>query len=461
MRRRVLFITFGIVTTRVVRVLNVLSMRINNWGFIYLFGWLLVAVGIRNFYRKFQITGMQKIPSHKPVIFAGNHQNAFLDGAVLGATLSKPLYFLARADIFKSKIARYLLNGFNALPIYRQRDGGDTIKKNESAFARIQYELSQKHPIVIFPEGNQGAMKHLRPLKKGIFRIAVGAELEYNQKLDVHIVPFGLNYDKHTTMGGDFLIGYGEPIRIQEFLKDTPEDQEEAYEELVCILKQRISALIVDIRETDYYELIHNSMVVFDSEITQASKKLRDKLTDRKEFVAKLESKIVSNKAEADKIKDVEVKFSMELKNHGLQAWLFGKKKQPTLAHALRLFLLLPFHLFGVVNSYLPYRIPVAFINKKVKDVHFHSSIKLTLGVLLFLLFWGTQTVLVAIFTSNYFWVVYSAAVVISSAISFKWWISYLKLRGKFAFNKLRNENNSLFSEMHEQYQELKNYAGI
>ena len=435
-------------------------MRINNWGFIYLFGWHLVAIGLRTFYRKFQISGMKKIPSDKPILFAGNHQSAFLDGAVLGATLSKRLYFLARADIFKGGVARYFLNGINALPIYRQRDGGDTNEKNVSAFARIQNELAQKHPIVIFPEGNQGSMKHLRPLKKGVFRIGVGAELEYEKKLDVHVMPFGLNYDKHTTMGGDFLIAYGEPIRIQEFLRDTEEDQEKAYDELIEILRERISSLIVDIRETDFYDLIHNCLIVFDREITQAEK-LRDKLVDRQAFVAGIEAKISDDKNVANKIKEIDEDFTLKLQAHGLQAWLFRKKVQPTFFHTSALLLLLPFHLFGVLNSYLPYRIPVSFIKRKVKDVHFHSSIKLTIGVLLFLIFWSIQTALIAAFTSNYVWLAYILAVVLSSAISFKWWISYLKLRGKFAYNKLRKGDNPLYLQMHDQFQALKTYAGI
>ena len=62
------------------------------------------------------------------------------------------------------------------------------------------------------------------------------------------------------------------------------------------------------------------------------------------------------------------------------------------------LILFLPVHLIGLLSNYLPYKIPVWFVNKKVKDIHFHSSIKMTLGVILFILFWTTQLIIITSF---------------------------------------------------------------
>ena len=49
--------------------------------------------------------------------------------------------------------------------------------------------------------------------------------------------------------------------------------------------------------------------------------------------------------------------------------------------------LFLPLHLIGLISNYIPYKIPDLFVEKKVNDPHFHSSIKMSMGVILFILF--------------------------------------------------------------------------
>ena len=68
------------------------------------------------------------------------------------------------------------------LPIYRQRDGVDTIKMNEKTFDKCFDILANKGNLIIFPEGNHNYQKTLRPFKKGIARIALGAAEKYDFK---------------------------------------------------------------------------------------------------------------------------------------------------------------------------------------------------------------------------------------------------------------------------------------
>jgi hypothetical protein len=111
------------------------------------------------------------------------------------------------------------------------------------------------------------------------------------------------------------------------------------------------------------------------------------------------------------------------------------------------LFLILgaPLHLYGIVNSYLPYKLPVSFVEKKVKDVHFHSSIKMLLGAILFCVFWGLQTGLVAIFTDHYIWLYYFGSLIISGFFSYLYWITILKTKGKLKYNKLSKNREARF----------------
>ena len=215
----------------------------------------MVGLGTTGFYRRFQMAGLENVPKGKPILFAPNHQNAFIDGAILGYKLGKPIYFLGRSDVFKKRFARWLLSGFNCLPIYRERDGVDAVKMNNEVFDMFADILQKKRPIVIFPEGNQEIDKRLRvPLKKGVFRIAIGAERKYGEALDVHIVPVGIDYEKHTRMGGGVFINFGPPIRILDHIGKDENEQNKIYNELVDDLALRISDLMVDISDQENYE---------------------------------------------------------------------------------------------------------------------------------------------------------------------------------------------------------------
>ena len=146
--------------------------RINKWSGLYGFGYILVSSGIQSYFKKFEVNGIENVPLDKPVLFAPNHQNAFLDGAIVGYAISGPTYFLGRSDIFQKKLSNYFLSALNCLPIYRERDGADYREKNEEAFETFYKLLAKGNRINIFPEGSHDKEKRIRgPLKKGVFEL--------------------------------------------------------------------------------------------------------------------------------------------------------------------------------------------------------------------------------------------------------------------------------------------------
>lgn len=433
-------------------------MRINNWSELYIWGYSLVSSGIKGYFKKVEWDGMENIPKGKPVLFTPNHQSAFLDGAVIGYAISTPIYFLGRADIFKKSLPSKALGALNALPIYRERDGADYREKNEEVFEGFYKTLANGHPIVIFPEGSHGEYKQIRgPLKKGVFRIGVGAENANERKLDVHVVPVGIDYERHARMGGNLLVRFGEPIRILDHISDDKEKQEEIYSHLIVDLESRMHDLLIDVKQMDYYDLIRNSLIYFDEELAakynQNGHRLIDKFHTEKRAVYNLEKLIVDHPEKADELKEVEQSFSEGLKKYKVRAWLMRKQKQPVALHSLLLILLFPIHLYGLLNSYLPYKIPHRLSQKKIKGACFKSSIKMILGALLFQVFWILQLILVAVFTDDFIWIAYAASLPLTAWISYKYWISLLKLKGKFRYNRL---NPEVKSKLVDQYSQLK-----
>ncbi|MBT4792606.1 MAG: hypothetical protein HON90_13620 [Halobacteriovoraceae bacterium] len=114
-------------------------------------------------------------------------------------------------------------------------------------------------------------------------------------------------------------------------------------------------------------------------------------------------------------------------------------------------------HLYGIINNYLPYKLPVIFVEKKVKDIHFHSSIKMLAGVILFCLFWGLQSGLVAIFTDHYIWLYYFGSLFVSAFFSYLYWITVLKTKGKLRYNRLSKSRDERFLNLQAAHDAIEN----
>lgn len=407
-----------------------------------------MSVGERTFYKKVQVVGKENIPRDKPVIFASNHQNAFMDPVMIAVNLTKPTYYLVRADVFKKPLVAKIFNSINMMPVYRERDGVDTKQANVSVFNRCYDILQKNRPIIIFPEGNHGRYKTLRPLKKGFARIAVGAEEKYGKDMEVHIVPVGLNYSDHYNMGSEFLLVFNEPIKASEYI--TEPNNPVQINALKSKLKQSMSDSIIDIQLHHYYNTIHELKMMFEEELVLPTDSLHEKFEKQKAFIAKAESYFIAHPDED--LEEEIVRFQKEVEKRGLRYWLFSKEKHSLALSVIGLILFGPVHLYGVINNYLPYRIPTWFAENKMKDPQFQSSMKMAMGVLLFFVFWTIQTLLVALFTEGVVWY-YLLSLPVSAWVSYHYWIRLLKVRGMMKYNKMNKEDHLI-----KQY---KKYEGL
>ncbi len=155
-----------------------------------------VKLGVKLFYRRIEILGYDKYPRSGPVLLAPNHQNAFMDAIIPTVFVPRPVHFLARADVFKSRFAKWFLNSLKMMPVYRQRDGMSNLAKNEEIFEMCFDILRNDGTLLIFPEAGHLGERRLRTLSKGFTRIVFGA-MENHEELDIKIVPVGLNYSNY------------------------------------------------------------------------------------------------------------------------------------------------------------------------------------------------------------------------------------------------------------------------
>ncbi|MEO6307644.1 MAG: lysophospholipid acyltransferase family protein [Nitrospiraceae bacterium] len=99
---------------------------------------------IRAMYR-LEVVGADRLPVTGPVVIAPNHDSV-LDGIVLGAAISRELRFLAKAELWQSRLLGWVLDGLGAVEI--KRGYGDHL-----ALARMRQALDAGQAVAIFPQG--------------------------------------------------------------------------------------------------------------------------------------------------------------------------------------------------------------------------------------------------------------------------------------------------------------------
>ncbi|MBK9291776.1 MAG: 1-acyl-sn-glycerol-3-phosphate acyltransferase [Bacteroidetes bacterium] len=230
-------------------------------GLLYRFLKLYLPFVFRIYYRRFVIQGLEHVPAGGPLIFAVNHQNAFMDAIVVAASSRRNPWFLTRASVFASPVARYWLNKLQMIPIYRFRDGMAAMKRNDETLETCSRLLQQNQCILIFPEGNHDGRWSLRPLQKGLARIVFDTIEKSGGTCKPLIVPVGLQYENIFASWSDLLISFGAPIDAYEYYGLYQSDPGKAYSGLMEEVRKGIAHLMVDIQPMGEYEARREDML--------------------------------------------------------------------------------------------------------------------------------------------------------------------------------------------------------
>jgi glycerol-3-phosphate dehydrogenase (NAD(P)+) len=124
--------------------------------------WVLKA-GILVYFRLRRL-GTEHIPEGG-VILASNHRS-FLDPFAIGCCLGRPIYFVAKQELFKNPLLGWVLNCLGAFPIKRGAS-------DEESVATSLALLERGEAVVIFPEGTRIRTGSLASPKRGVGRLAL------------------------------------------------------------------------------------------------------------------------------------------------------------------------------------------------------------------------------------------------------------------------------------------------
>ena len=172
----------------------------------------LIHVITNTFFRRIDVVGIENVPAEGPVIFAGNHPNALMDGWLLTARCGRwPIHFMANAKLWKYRLLGPILDATGAVPIYR-REEYDGEVDNETAFRKLYDVIEAGSCMGVFPEGVSHTESQLTKLKTGTARIALSVAAR--GKVRVTIIPCGLNYIHRHRFRSQVLLEFGQPIVI-------------------------------------------------------------------------------------------------------------------------------------------------------------------------------------------------------------------------------------------------------
>lgn len=361
---------------------------------------ILPPFTFRVFFRRIFYSNLKKVPLEKPLLFVGNHQNSFMDGILVGSYLPQPINFTMRADMFKKPFARFCLRELNVSPVYRIEEGLENVHKNLESFSGIYEILRRNGNLIMFSEGTCVQEKRLQKLRKGTARVAFGASEKFG--LDVHIVPVGINYTYPDKFRKEVMINFSDPFSINELkdvYKENPAKALLAFNQKCneSLLKE---VIIIEDKANDW--LAENLLIIERHNMVLPFFQWRFDTDDRRLLEKALADKI--NYLTKTSKKDLEtLKGKVRVYTEALSS---AHLKDENIARTLdwgflRYFAVIagaPVFLAGFIANLIPFVVPRYICDKLIRDRRFYSSVYVSSGTVLYLIYFPMVVILTSIF---------------------------------------------------------------
>jgi glycerol-3-phosphate dehydrogenase (NAD(P)+) len=156
--------------------------------------------------------GQEQIPGSGPAILASNHRS-FLDPFVIGTMSRRPIYYIAKSELFGNPLLAWFLSALGAFPVRRGAGDADAIRTAHELLARGEL-------VLIFPEGTRTRPGPLGCPKRGIGRLALAS--------GAPVIPVAIN-GTEDVRSGIFLrprrvrVSAGSPLRFACEQPSSPE----------------------------------------------------------------------------------------------------------------------------------------------------------------------------------------------------------------------------------------------
>lgn len=427
-----------------------------SWGYWILKKYVQFADWL--IYNKVIINGLENIPKNKPIIFSPNHQNALSDPmAILLNTKFQPVW-LARADIFKNKTAAAILKFLKIMPVYRMRDGKENLAKNDEIFMGSVRVLENHFALGLFPEAAHSGKRQMLAHKKAVPRIVFMAEQKAKNNLDIQIIPTGIFYSHYWKFNRNLIVNFGKPIRANDFLDEFERSESAANLSLRQRILDEMQPLVLEIKSTRFYDDFEAIREIYGKHFLNRQNKKYSVLnlfySDQK-LVKQLDALEVETPGVIENIVDSVKNYDSKIKKLKIRSRLLEKSDLNWLKIGFNILILLlglPIFLFGFIFNAAPFFIIDTITRKKIKDKGFWSTFFLSLGIILFPIFYLLEFFAVSwLIPGVWLKLAFLLAMPFAGKIAFRWYILFRKTVGRIRLLMLkvfyRNEYNLLAKE--------------
>jgi len=176
------------------------------------------------------VTGAEKVPAGRAVVFCSNHESN-VDPPVLFQALHRRLHVLFKAELKKLPILGKVMLAGGFVAVERERK-----EASMASIERAAGSIRAGNSFLIFPEGTRSRTSELLPFKKGGFIMAIKAQAP--------IVPVAISGGRDAMRKGSWFvrpvmcrIRIGEPVETKGLNVDDRD-------ELIETVRARIEALV-------------------------------------------------------------------------------------------------------------------------------------------------------------------------------------------------------------------------
>lgn len=389
---------------------------------------------------------------------APNHQLALMDAMAPILTSWRDIIFLTRADVFGGKFVAGTLRIFKMLPVYRMRDGAGELAKNENIFEEaFRVLVRSRCPVGIMPEGNHGNKRRLRPLLKGIFRIAFRAQEEFGADPGVVIIPVGIDYSSYTNFQAKLYVQYGQPIEVCEYYAEFLENPARAMNSIRKRLAEEMSKEMIDIRSEKHYGMYMQLRDTYNRRMRERlgfrKKDLHHRFLADKHMIREIEEAENERDEKIPELSELCAEYKRGVRELGLRDWVLsqpGYSLAALLSASLGMLALLPVFLYGTFTNYFMYWLAMK-ISGRIKDTQFRSTFKFVTGVFITPFYYLILFFAAWIFTGPG-WIKWAflGSLIPAGIFAINYVIWFKKLRSLWRYRFMKMRKNSRLAQLHK-----------
>jgi glycerol-3-phosphate dehydrogenase (NAD(P)+) len=179
-------------------------------------------------YLRMSRVGLEHIPKSGPAIIASNHRS-FLDPFIIGTLARRPMYYVAKQELFFNPFVSWMLSALGAFPVARGRGDGEMVRTAKELLARGEI-------VLIFPEGTRTRPGPLGTPRRGVGRLALetGAPVVPVAVIGTEAVRRGWRIRPHKVR-----VRVGRPLLFPQVTEASPELATAVTERIwLCVMLQ-------------------------------------------------------------------------------------------------------------------------------------------------------------------------------------------------------------------------------